>query len=134
MTMRELNLGDLEHLDGGRVAEAFKTQLGRLLADCEDRPGLEVARTLNMTMDITPKVDKQGANFALDDCKVKFKFAGKVPPSESRDYEMKARRRNTEGRLQRSLVFNDLSDDNVSQMTLDGAGPEDEPGTEHKEL
>lgn len=113
MAMHELNLKTLlENLDGGRVAQAFQADLRHCINDMEDRPGDDKDRTVTLVLKLTPVIDDEGH---LDEVKGKFQTASKVPNRRSKAYSFKSRKMNG----QPQLVFNDLSDDNVKQKTID---------------
>lgn len=107
--IHELNLENLLELDGGRVAAAFQLGLKRASLDCDDRPGESKARIVSLQCEITPIVGEDGY---LEDVNVKFQVTDKVPTRKSRTYSMGFRKGG-------SLVFNDLSDDNINQATID---------------
>ena len=127
MAIQKFGLDNLHKLGNGAVAAAMVTHLNRLIADCEDRPALDKARTLTLTIEMVPRIFAEGANPTLDTVDVGFTIAPKVPPSKSHTHNMQPRRVNTSGKVERMLVFNDMSEDDVQQMTIDGAGPNDEP-------
>ena len=110
MTVHELNLASLmEQLDGGRINEAFMAELRRVAMDCEDRPADGKTRKVSLELFVEPICDDQGG---LDSLKGKFHVTSSVPKRRSKSYSFGFRK----GGL---LVFNDLSDDNVHQRTID---------------
>lgn len=115
MALRELNLEGLATIAGGRVDAAVNRQLKRAIADCEDRPGDKNPRKVVLTMLVRPVMLQDGA---VTDVNVECEVSSVVPKYISKpvDCRLKAGQR---------AIFNDMSEDNVNQMTLDEAG-EDE--------
>lgn len=110
MAVYELNLASLmDALDGGRIHEAFMAELRRVAMDCEDRPGDDKVRRVSLELNLTPVVDEQGR---LDSLSGKFHVTSTVPKRRSKSYSFRFRQG---GRL----VFNDLSDDNIHQKTIE---------------
>lgn len=110
MTVHELNLASLmEALDGGRIHEAFMAELRRVATDCEDRPGDDKVRKVSLELQLTPVCDEHGQ---LDSLSGKFHVTSSVPKRRSKSYSFGFRQG---GRL----VFNDLSDDNIHQRTIE---------------
>lgn len=110
MTVHELNLKSLmEDLDGGRIHEAFMSELRRVAMDCEDRPADDKVRKISLELKLTPICDEHGL---LDSLAGKFHVTSSVPARRSKTYSFGFRKG---GRL----VFNDLSDDNINQQTIE---------------
>ncbi len=111
--LREFSLSDLQSLDNGRIEVAFQQALQRVLHDCEDRPGAGDARKVVLQVEVVPVCDEDGM---LADTKVAFQVKDTVPTRKSRVYSMDIRK---VGGNKRQLIFNDLSDDNIDQKTID---------------
>jgi len=110
MTVHELNLASLmEQLDGGRINEAFMAELRRVAMDCEDRPADNKVRKVSLELQIEPVCDDQGQ---LDSLTGKFHVTSTVPKRRSKSYSFGFRRGG-------KLVFNDLSEDNIHQQTIE---------------
>lgn len=109
MAVHELTLSKLDALDDGRITIAWQQALKRAVADCEDRPAVGEARKVILQTEISPILDEDGQ---LDTCRVQFQVKESAPVRKTKKYDMDPRR----GQI---LVFNDLSDDNVKQRTLD---------------
>lgn len=110
MTVHELTLEALmRDLDGGRIAEAFASELRRVAADCDDRPGDKNARKVTLTLAVAPICDEEGR---LDTIAGKFHVTSTVPQRRSKIYSFGYRQGG-------KLVFNDLSDDNINQQTIE---------------
>jgi len=117
MAVKELTLGSLmNQLDGGRISEAFMAELRRVGADMDDRPGDDKERTVVLTLKLKPVIDDGG------DCESvngSFHVASTVPKRRSKNYNFGIRNRGAQ------LVFNDMSEDNVQQRTIDELAGED---------
>lgn len=109
MSMHELSLENLKDLDDGRANEAFKQCLRRIVGDCQDRPGVATVRKLDMTFHFKPIMAADGE---LDEIKVVIEMCDRLPKRSTKTYSMAPRR----GGL---LAFNDLSDDDINQRTID---------------
>ncbi len=112
MAMHEFSLESLIELDGGRVPVAFNQAVQRLIKDCEDRPNDKAARKALVELSLSPVCDDHGN---LDEVKGSFKVKDTVPSRETKEYSFGVRK-SSKGPM---LVFNDLSDDNVNQKTID---------------
>jgi len=112
MAMHEFSLESLIELDGGRVPVAFNQAVVRLLKDCEDRPNDSKARKVTVELSLKPIGDEHGN---LDEVKGSFKVKDTVPERETKEYSFGVRKRSG----QPVLVFNDMSDDDVNQKTID---------------
>ena len=110
MAVHELTLKALmEDLDGGRIHEAFASELRRVVMDCDDRPGDNKPRKVSLEFQVVPLIDDEGN---LDSCAGKFHVSSTVPKRRSKVYSFAVRSGG-------ALVFNDLAEDNVHQRTLD---------------
>lgn len=109
MTVHEFNLKTLmEHLDGGRIAEAFAAEVKRVAMDCDSRPADPKPRKVKLEAELIPVcIDGH-----LDEIRVKFHATSTVPARRSKVYSFGYRRNGV-------LVFNDLADDNINQATFD---------------
>lgn len=113
MAIEKFSLKSLADIDNGRVREAFEQALGRCESDCKDRPGVDAARKVTLTATLSPVIDPDGE---MSSCNVQFQITDSVPQRKSKVYNMQA------GRA--GLLFNELSPDEVNQMTIDEApGP-----------
>jgi predicted RND superfamily exporter protein len=107
MGLERFDIGSLSTIDGGRINAAFEQLMKRCEDDCKDRPALEEARKLTLSISCTPVVDDAGN---LESCNVQFQFAEKIPNRKSKIYNMRAERG--------GLVFNEMSPEDVRQMTI----------------
>lgn len=110
--LREFSLLEVQHADNGRVAAAFDKLLEQTVRDCFDRPGVDSSRTVTMTVTIKPVMHNSGDVEAV---KGIVKLAGKCPAYETPEISFAPRKRNGK----HVLVWNDLSEGNPSQRTLD---------------
>lgn len=104
-----LTLETLNQLDMGRVAEAWKQAVERCVRDCHDRPADERARQIMLQLDIRPVCDDSGMP---DGASGEFKIKDKLPHRQSKTYSFSASKNG-------QLVFNEASDDDARQRTLD---------------
>jgi len=108
MGLEILDMGALSTIDAGRLRVAWEQAMDRMRRDCYDRPGLEKARKVTLTMTMTPIPEQDGSMRNMD---VQFEVSETSPKRESPVYSMKAERG--------GLFFNDLSKENPNQRTLD---------------
>lgn len=106
--IQTLSMKALAEIDNGRIREAYEQALRRAQSDCKDRPALERARKVSLTLTIVPVV---GDNGELESCNVDFQIKEALPPRESRTYNMAAD--------DAGLHFNELSRDDIRQRTID---------------
>lgn len=111
--IHEFGLGTLINLDGGRIVEAWNQAISRATRDCEDRPAENKPRKVTLELELTPVVFQDGA--VLDSLKGIFRIKDTVPTRQSKDYSLGFRKRHGQARL----VFNDLSEDDIHQKTID---------------
>ena len=107
MSVQKLSLEALAEMDGGRIAEALAQALRRCEADCKDRPAVKATRSVSLQIKMVPVCD----DGELDSVNVAFEINDKLPKRSSKSYNMRA--------VRGGLVFNDLSPEDVDQMTLD---------------
>lgn len=114
MAKHELTLNALmEQLDDGRVGIAFQEQLRRVIADCENRPADNKERVVRLEFKCYPVPDSKMQ--VCDEVKGKFNVTSSVPKMRSREYSFGVRK-SAKGPM---LIFNDMSDDDIRQGTLD---------------
>ena len=113
--LREFRIESLTELDGGRVVEAWNQALKRAIADCEDRPGVTDTRKVMLQLELSPSLDEDGN---VESVKGQFQIKDSVPTRKTKKYDFEPRFQDGA----KVLVFNDLSDDNVHQRTLDEGG------------
>lgn len=112
MALKTFTFKNLEELDGGRVVVAFDTLVKRIAADCEDRAGLKTARTVTLQLALVPIANDDGT---LNCVKAQFALKESIPSRSTKLYDLHLRK----SRSGDMLIFNDLSDDDASQRTID---------------
>lgn len=115
MALEKFDLETLAKIDEGRIKNAFELALRRCIDDCNERPAFDKTRKVSLVVMMTPVADEMGN---LDEVTVAFDIGETVPKRQSREYSMQVR-----GKTQRSLFFNELSPDDIKQMTIDESGP-----------
>ena len=109
-TLRELDLHGISDIDGGRISEAFRQALERVLADLDYLPGVPKPREIVLRCLFVPLLEGQ----CLDHAKVQFIVSDNVPKRESRVMDCSVRKRH--GKIK--LLFRPDSEDNVDQIGL----------------
>lgn len=68
MSVKQFSLDTLATLDGGAIKEAFEKEIKTASEDCEDRPYLKRARTVAISVILTPNLRKDGNcdGFSID--------------------------------------------------------------------
>lgn len=125
MAVEKFNLKSLAEIDDGRLRKAWEQALNRARLDCEDRPSVEKARTVTLTIELVPVREPGGSLHSVD---ASFRVRDKLPEIQSPAYSLRAGRG--------GLFYNELSLDDVNQMTLDEVGPrtyDDDSADERKE-
>lgn len=107
--LRELDLEGLAEFAGGTVDAAFRHHVKRAILDCEDRPGEKKPRTITLSLKVVPVILQEGA---VTDVQADCEVTSSVPKHVSRTVECRIKQG---GRA----IYNDLSEDNVDQMTID---------------
>lgn len=125
--LTQLSLAQMAHVADGKLAAAVATHLRKVTDDCQDRPGSDAARRVTIDLYITPSVDPETGQ--CDDVNIEFEVGSKVPKHRTKPVNMKIRK-STQGP---QLLFNDLSQDNADQHTLDKDAPNFLPANEDHE-
>ncbi len=102
-------LSDIEKVDGGLVDAMFTDKLQKALADIKDRPAVKGPRKVTLSVILSPTIDQQGSSFEID---TRFEVKATAPSEQTRRYSMAAI--GTDG-----LIHNDMSPDQVRQLTID---------------
>ncbi|MEW4569335.1 hypothetical protein AB1L88_15830 [Tautonia sp. JC769] len=108
MPLHQLSLETLHTLDLGKVNEAFKTQLARVVQDCLDRPGEQKARKVTLEVTVTPILDPDGD---CTDARVQMQVVASTPKLRTREYSMGIRRGG-------GLVFNEDDPADITRPTM----------------
>lgn len=107
----EINLKALMELDGGRIGIQFRDRLKQLATDCANRYGDDTARVLIMEVRLTPKCGQDGFTDKVD---MEIRIKSKIPADRTPCYECLVHKNG-------ALSTNDLSREDVDQMTMDEA-------------
>lgn len=111
--LHPLTLENVALIDGGRIKLAVDLHLKKLLDDCLDRPGTETSRELTLKLAVKPCLDPDTGE--CDDVDIEFEIGSKVPKHRSKPVNCTVRK-STRGTM---ALFNDLSEDNAQQKTID---------------
>lgn len=106
-----LTLNSLPDFAHGKAAAGFSLAMKRAVQDLLGRPGEKAARSVTMTVTMTPILQQDGD---VVDAEVSFAFQNKFPPMRTNPMPCAV---DAQGRL----VFNDLAADNPHQATIDEA-------------
>lgn len=115
--LRQLTLESMALADDGRIKAAVDLHLKKLIDDCMDRPGSDMARTLTLELFVVPQLDPDTGQ--CDDVNIEFQIGSKVPKHRSRPINCKTRK-SKDGPM---VLFNDLSEADADQKTLDQQAP-----------
>ena len=115
--IRELTLENMKHLDDGRAMIGFDQAVRRAVADIVDRPATPDARKVKLEVQLIPVVDVETGE--LVSVKTRFTVDDKAPIRKTRSVDMEVRGGH--------LAFNDLSEDDVRQRTIDEMYEDQEP-------
>lgn len=116
MAVQEFKLVNLPLVNGGMLAAAFDQLIERCAQDCEDRPAHDKAREVILTVKFQPTPTGKD----LDTVSGEVSLSAKLPkielPSISFGFRKK---RGANGKQSGMLVFNDMSEDDIHQRTID---------------
>ena len=107
--LHELSLDTMKHAAQGKVDAAVGHHLKRAAEDCYDRPGCDAAREVAILIKIKPVVDQDGM---CESVNTEFEVSSKVPKHVSAPVNCGLRKGG-------KMVFNDMSEDDVHQRTID---------------
>lgn len=116
--IEKFTLASLAQIDQGRIREAFEQAMRRCEFDCRDRPAIEDARKVTLTVELKPR----SASGDLESVDVKFAIKDAIPTRRSDVYNMRA--------VRGGLVYNEMSSEDVRQMTIDEPQPKPAPAKE----
>ena len=103
----DLSLGNLESMDGGKIARLVKVNLQRLSQDCINRPNDDTPRRLSVEFEFIPLADETGE---CDSATCKILVKSKVPTYKSKKYEVRVG--------QRGFAFDADFPDSIDQAPL----------------
>lgn len=109
MAIKEFLISDLREIDNGRISEALKLQIKRVIDDCRDRPNLEKARKIKLQIEVIPTADPKTSS--LDGIKLSFRINSQYPNMERVDLNLGCK---ADGRL----FFSEHSPENFDQKTV----------------
>lgn len=107
--LKQFMIHEISQLDEGRVAAVINKHLCMVVGDCTNRPGVDDARKVTITVEVRPVVNEDGI---CEDADIEIVTSASVPKSRSKPMNMGIR---ANGRL----IFNDASLDSHRQGTLD---------------
>lgn len=102
-----LSFENLENLDDGRQAVAFRRHMLRVAQDCMDRPGDSTARVITLKLSVKPVIGQDGQ---CERCFLEMEQKSSVPVHRSRPFEMEV----TKG----GLLFNKDFPETLDQAPL----------------
>jgi len=102
------SLTDLDEFDRGKLGEAFKIELGSIIADLRIRPSLYKARALEVKLEFYPHADDTGE---LEDVEIRAAIKATRPARRTRAVSATAMGSH-------SLSYDDLSPTETGQGTL----------------
>jgi hypothetical protein len=110
--LKDFNLAALTEFDSGRLRLAIDQAIDQARRDAIERPQLRKARKVTIALSFTPVASPEG-----DVQSIKFgaSIIPSLPKREADGYSLLP--------VKGGMVFNDLSLENVQQMTIDQAGP-----------
>lgn len=85
MPQRPVTLGAFIEFDNGKVAAAFDHEMRQMVRDVTDRPGDKSRRTVQLTVEMVPKLEKDKA--ALDTVAFRVQITSRAPVRKSIVYE-----------------------------------------------
>lgn len=116
MAVQEFKLQNLPLVNGGMLAAAFDQLIERCAQDCEDRPAHDKARKVVLTVEFSPTPTGRD----LDSVKGEVTLSANLPKIEMPTISFGFRKkRGKNGQPSGMLVFNDLSEDDIHQRTID---------------
>lgn len=112
--IREVTLENIGEMSDGAVAAQFQRHLTRAISDCEDRPGDKTARKLVLEVEVIPVMEQMdgGGLPSIVNANITCKIKSKLPDHVSRPTECQIKQGHR-------AVFNDMSENNINQRTLD---------------
>jgi hypothetical protein len=114
MKRKIATLEDLRHIESGIVPRLVEHSLRQVANDIEERPGLKAKRAVLIKLEFVPEVDNQGTLRRLG---LTPTVETKIPPQKVSEYDATL---SPTG----DIVINDLSREDVKQMTIDEATEE----------
>jgi hypothetical protein len=113
--LSEFDMSKLGEIDEGRPLMMIQKAIKSATQDCVNRPGLSKTRKINITLELTPICSEDGVCEEVD---VEVVSSASIPKSRSKPVNMRPHVRG-------SLLFNNQSQDDVHQHTIDELGKQD---------
>lgn len=110
MALEKFKLESLLTLDKGRIAEAIQEEFSRIERDMRDRPHVDAARSVAITIAMKPVQSADDGE--LESAVVTVRVHGKMPRRDSNAFTMQADEKG-------GLVYNELSPKVPNQRTID---------------
>lgn len=111
MAVKKFGIAELQNLDDGRVALQIDKLIRAATDDCMNRPGVEGARKITITMTMNPIQDEGGV---CEEVAVEVQSKLGTPSMCSKTFSMGTN-------AAQGLLYNDASNQNIHQQTLDDA-------------
>jgi hypothetical protein len=108
MGLLKFDVKNWHELDNGRLARAVEQAIRKIVADCIDRPGLDSARKLGLTLTFKPFADDLGDVVAVN---LDFEVKTSVPSTGREGLSLGVQKNG-------DLIFNTSAPDNVAQSTI----------------
>lgn len=109
--LTHFTIQEIGKLDDGRVAAIVNKQIRAATVDCSNRPGVSDARKITVVLEMKPVCGEDGL---CQETYIEAVTSLSTPKSRSKPINMGVRANG-------ALMFNDVSQDNVNQQTLDQA-------------
>lgn len=122
--LKEITLATLGDLENGAVGHAVALKLAQAVRDCDDRPFVKKPRIINLRIALVPEVEQLNGDGTAATVAVGLgvEISSVLPKQASRPINCNVKAGNR-------LLYNDLSEANAGQKTLDEIakfdGPED---------
>lgn len=119
----KFTLENLHQINNGVLAVAFEREMQRIIADCQDRPSLDKARSVSIVFEVTPLPDQHSPTVNADEITVQVAVHSAIPKRKSNIYTMKTRHDNTavfHPELNEDHEGDALYDDDVRRRERDG--------------
>lgn len=120
MANRSVTLEELPHVKGGLLAAGVNSLIEKCVLDCEDRPGYKNAREVVLKIKLSPVAQSHQGMTDLDTVNVDFEMSCSIPKASVPTISCSFRKhKNPDGSKGGGLVFNDMSEDDPRQRTID---------------
>lgn len=114
--IQELSLEKLHLLQGGLLKEAFDQAVEMAAMDCDDRPAHSAARTVTITVSLRPEMNGRDLGSVDGAVTISASLPKRELPKTNFNFR---KRKKVNGQMGGMLVFNDMSEENAQQRTID---------------